>query len=417
MLRRTLLTFATRFGVALLNFVVVMLTAQYLGATGRGRISLLVTDVALILLFIGLLGGSSLIFLAPRRNVWRLLVPATAWAVIVCGIGATIAGIIRQDLTYALHVGGLSLVQACYAIVSSLLLGRRRETLYNILNVSQSVLLVGTLLVAFFGLNILRIEVFYYATYLSFGVVLLVAFGALLRLPDARPLTRRALRRITLELARHSRGAHISNILVFLNYRLGYYLLAAWAGPKAVGVLSVGVALAEALWLIGRSAAQSQYIELVNSADKPARLAPLLRAARLSGLMTIGGLGALLLLPASVLAKIFGPEFGAARPIIAWLAPGIAAMSMGMLVSTWFAGLGQYRLNNRATGFGLAVAAAASFLLIPKYGAVGAAIASSLSYITVAGVLFTYLTNTTGQSSINALLPRRQDIQLPRNKA
>jgi O-antigen/teichoic acid export membrane protein len=412
LLRRTLFTFATRFGVALLNFAVVVLTAQYLGAAGRGRISLLVTDIALLLLFIGLLGGSSLIFLAPRRNVWRLLVPAIGWAVLVCGGGAALVALIRQDPTYALHVGGLSLIQAFYAIISFLLLGRRRELLYNALNLSQSVALVVVLAVGFWGLKIHQVEVFYLATYDSFGVVLVIAIGAFLRLPDTRPLTRRMLRRTTLELARHSRGAHFSNILVFLNYRLGYYMLAAWAGAQSVGVLSVGVALAEAFWLIGRSAAQTQYVDLVNATDKATRLPLLLRAARLTWLLTAAGLIALLLLPAAVLAAIFGPEFGAARPIIAWLAPGVLAMSVGMQLSTWFAGLGQYGVNNRATGAGLAVATVASLLLIPKYGASGAAAASSLSYLTVVSMLFWHFWRTTGYGP-RALWPRLADVKLP----
>lgn len=410
MLTRTLLTFATRFSIALLNFGVVLLTARNLGAGGRGQVSLLVTDVSLLLLFIGLLGGSSLVYLAPRRNVWRLLVPAAAWAVVVCVTGAAVVALARPGTPpgYALHVGGIALLQALFSISTALLLGRRRESLFNVLNLTQATLLVVGLAVAFFGFDYQRIEAFYVATYAAYGVGLTVAAFALARQPDPRPLTHRALRRTTRELARHSRGAHLSNILVFLNYRLSYYLLAAWQGTAAVGVLSIGVALVEALWLLSRSAAQTQYVDLVNAPDKLARLPHLLRAARLTGLLTAAGLLAVLAVPASVLAAVFGAEFGAARPVLVWLAPGVLVMAPTMLLSTWFAGMGQYAPNNRATAVGLFVAAAAGALLIPRYGAPGAAAATSLAYLTVAAVLLSQFRRATGYG-LRALLPRLTD--------
>ena len=404
---RTLSTFASRFGIALLNFGVVLLTARGLGAAGRGQVSLLVTDVALLLLFIGLLGGSSLIYLAPRRNVWRLLVPAVAWAVVVCAGGAALVALLRPaaPARYAAHVGALALTQALFSIASSLLLGRRREPLFNALNLAQAALLVAALGWAFFAADFRRIEAFYFATYVSYGAVLVVAAVALARQPDPRPLTRRALRRVTRELARHSRGAHTASILGFLTYRLSYYLLAACAGPRAVGVLSVGVALAEALWILGRSAAQTQYVDLVNAPDKLARLPHLLRAARLTGLLTAAGLVVLLAVPAPVLAAVFGPEFAAARPVLAWLAPGVLAMGVGFLLSTWFAGVGHYAPNNRATAAGLTVAAGAGALLIPRFGVPGAAAASSLAYLTVAGALLWQFRRVTG-AGLRAFLPR-----------
>ncbi|MBC7447129.1 MAG: lipopolysaccharide biosynthesis protein [Hymenobacteraceae bacterium] len=410
MLRRTVLTFTTRFGTALLSFGVVLLTARGLGAAGRGRVSLMVTDVALLLLFIGLLGGSSLIYLAPRRNVWRLLVPAITWAVVVCALGAAVVAMLRpaSPYGYAWHVGGVALVQALFSISASLLLGRRREGLFNILNLMQAALLTASLAVAFFGFGFQQIEAFYLANYLASGTVLVVAASALARQPDPRLLTRRALRRVAYELARHSRGAHLSSILVFLTYRLSYYFLAAWTGPGAVGVLSVGVALTEAFWLLGRSAAQTQYLDLVNASDRTARLPYLLRAARLTGFLTGTGLAILLAVPASVLAFVFGADFGAARPVIVWLAPGVFAMSIGMLLSTWFAGIGQYAPNNRATAAGLLVAAVACILLIPRFGVQGAAAATSLAYLTVASVLLWQFRRATGYG-VRALLPRLTD--------
>jgi O-antigen/teichoic acid export membrane protein len=396
LIRRIFHTFATRLSSALLSFAVVWLTARYLGAAGRGSVSLFVTDCAALLLFIGLLGGSSLIFLAPRRNVWHLLVPAYGWAVVVCTAGTGLASVLRpESLSYLGHLWGLALLQAFLSINISLMLGRKQEAAYNALNIAQVLLLAGLLLLAFAGLGWRAVPAYYYAAYVAYALPLLASFGLLRRLPD-RWEGGRGLRETTQELSHHSRGAHLSNILAFANYRLSYYFVAHFADARAVGVLSVGVALAEAIWLIPRSAALIQYVDLVHADDKQAQLAPALRVARLAVLATAAAVVVLALLPSALLAGVFGPEFGAARPVIGWLVPGVVAVALNVACSSYFAGLGRYRVNNWATVVGLAVTVPACWLLIPRLGIAGAAMATSLSYVASTTYLLMQFRQATG---------------------
>ncbi|RAK68351.1 lipopolysaccharide biosynthesis protein [Hymenobacter edaphi] len=414
-LPRLLHTFVARLGVALLNFGVVWLTARYLGAAGRGQVSLFVTDMALSLLFIGLLGGSSLIYLAPRRSVWHLLLPALAWATVVCAAGSAGIWLWRgTGWAYAAHLFGVSWLQAGFSIVTLLLLGRRREQSFNYLNLAQAGLLTASLAAVFLGLQLRLVAVYWWASYLAYGLPLLAALLLLRRLPDRWQRQPGELRAVTRELAENSRGAHLANILSFLNYRLSYYFLAALAGAKAVGVLSVSVALAEAIWLIPRSAAQLQYVDVVHAADKQAQARALARTARLTLLATGAAVLGLALLPTALLVAVFGPEFGAARPLLALLAPGVLTFSLNMLLSSYFAGLAAYRTNNLATGAGLVMTLLASALLIPRFGAAGAALSASLSYVTSTAWLLLAFRRHTG-IGLGQLLPGRADVAgLPR---
>lgn len=410
MLRRIAHNFATRLGTALLSFGVVWLTARYLGAAGRGAVSLFVTDCAALLLFIGLLGGSSLIYLAPRRNLWHLLLPAYGWAVLVCGLGtAVVAGLRQPGTEYLEHLAGLSMLQAFFSINASLVLGRRRETTYNLLQLGQVALLAGSLLVAFqLGGPWLSVRTYYSVSYLAYGLPWLLSFGPLLGQPDRRRRLGRRLRATTRELARHSRGAHFSNILAFANYRLGYYFVAHYADVRAVGVLSVGVALVEAIWLIPRSAALVQYVDLVHSATAGPLPDAALRVARLTVLGTAAAVVALVALPVVLLTAIFGPEFGAARPVMVLLAPGTVLMAVQMLISSYFAGLARYRVNNLASIVGLVVTLLACALLIPRFGIRGAALAATLSYAASTAYLLLQFRRATG-ASLMAFLPRPTD--------
>ncbi|MCC2547237.1 lipopolysaccharide biosynthesis protein [Hymenobacter sp. BT175] len=413
MIKRILRNFATRLATALLSFAIVWLTARYLGAAGRGDVSLFVTDCAALLLFIGLLGGSSLIYLAPGRSIWHLLVPAYAWALVVCTGGTLLVGLLRDvSVSYAGHLWALALLQAFFSINTSLLLGRQREQAYNILTVLQVLLLAGLLLLAFAGLQWRQVPVYYYATYAAYGLPLLLSLAVLVRLPD-RWQGGAGLGATARELAQHSRGAHLSNILAFANYRLSYYFVAHYTDAHSLGVLSVGVALAEAIWIIPRSTALIQYVDLVHAADKHAQIGPTLRIARLTLVVTAGAVLVLCLLPAPVLAAVFGPEFGAARPIILRLAPGVVAIGVSVICSTYFAGLGHYRVNNLATTVGLLVTIPACWLLVPRFGIGGAAVATTLSYLASTGYLFYQFRRAAG-AGVRALLPGTADVRYVR---
>ncbi|GAB2858349.1 lipopolysaccharide biosynthesis protein [Hymenobacter ruber] len=386
MIKRIIQHFAARVLTAGLSFVVVWLTARYLGAAGRGQVSLFVTDVSGLALLAGLVGGSSLIYLVPRRNVWLLLLPAYGWGALVSLGGAAIVGLLRPvGVAYVLHLGAVALVQVLLSINVFLLLGRQRERTYNVLTTMQAGLLAVALAGAFGPLRWLSIEAYYYANYLAYGLPWLISTALLLRLPDAwgsRRIRRRAAAR---ELVRHSRGAHLSNLLAFANYRFSYYAVVYLADTRALGILSVGVALAEAIWLIPRSTALIQYVALVNAPDKREQTHAALRGSRLTLLATAMAVAVLAAVPAGWLAAIFGPEFGAAHGVILALAPGIFINGAGMQASTYFAGTGQYGINNRATLLGLAITVPACLLLVPQLGIVGAALSMSASY--AAGVL------------------------------
>ena len=413
MLLRLLHTFAARLGVALLNFGVVWLTARYLGSAGRGQVSLFVTDIALSLLFIGLLGGSSLIYLAPRRSVWHLLLPALAWATLVSAAGTLGIWLWRDTgWVYAAHLFAVSWLQAAFSITTLLLLARRRETTYNYLNLAQAGLLALVLAAAFWGLHLRQVPVYWWSCYPAYGLPLLASLLLLSRLPDTWRRAPGELRAVTRELAQHSRGAHFSNILSFLNYRLSYYFLAGLtgaAGTRAVGVLSVGVALAEAIWLIPRSAAQVQYVDLVHAPDKAAQAAAVARTARLTLLATAAALVVLLLLPAPLLTAIFGREFSAVRPLIMLLAPGVLAISLNMQLSSYFGGMATYRVSNMAAAAGLVTTLLACSQLIPRFGAAGAALSSTMSYLTSTVWLLVAFRRRTG-IGLGQLLPGPADI-------
>ncbi len=387
MFQKILHTLTSRVGIAGLNFLVVVLTAQNLGAAGRGEISLFVANIALVLLFTSILGGTGLAYLSPRTNLYQLILPAYVWAMAVSGLVTLAIFLLGQvPPEYSGHLFGLALLLAFFTINTTVLLGKEKVKTYNYLTFLQSLVTALVLVVGFLLLEVKTIAFYFTALYLAYGLTTLLSFLALLQLkekPDFSNFTNNLD-----QLFRLGATAQLSNIITFLNYRLGYYFLNTLSDSKAVGIFSVGVSLSEAIWMIGKSLATVQYAKIINT--ELAEDAQLLtgQLVRLSFMVTLLAVVVLAMLPAEVFQFIFGKEFGTTNHVIWSLGLGIIATGTGMIFSHYFGGRGQYHINNWAALGGLAVTVPACWLLIPRFGPVGAGVAATLSYLTAFGVLY-----------------------------
>jgi O-antigen/teichoic acid export membrane protein len=107
---------------------------------------------------------------------------------------------------------------------------------------------------------------------------------------------------------------------------------------------------------------------------------------------------------------VFGADFGAARPIVLLLAPGVLATAVSILLTSYVAGVGRYQINTAAGIMGLLVTVVACWLLIPRWGIMGAAVAASLSYI----ISMTYLLRAfrkEGAISLRDLVPGKTELR------
>ena len=114
------------------------------------------------------------------------------------------------------------------------------------------------------------------------------------------------------------------------------------------------------------------------------------RAGRgVSVLLPVGAvMAAVLALSAfPLLPLVYGHQFNGATWPAAWIALGLIAEPAAGLASAYLMGTGRPGTNSLILGVGLAVTVALDLLLIPTYGALGAAVASAVAYLTTDLVL------------------------------
>lgn len=192
------------------------------------------------------------------------------------------------------------------------------------------------------------------------------------------------------ELARRMYGfgvrGQVGNLLLLLNLRLDFAILGALAGAAPLGVYALASRFAELLRLLPVSVFWVLYPEYARTgqtiaASRARALIPRLGALTLAAAIPLG------LASGVVLPWLFGPAFQAAVLPSQILLVGLVAEGVGGVVTPYLYGEGRPGLNSLAMGAGVVVTVLLDVLLIPRFAALGAAVASSAAYATTTAVL------------------------------
>lgn len=402
-------TFTLKLAAAGINFFTVILISRYLGAAGKGETSLLIANITIILLYTGILGGTALIYLTPRHNIYQLLIPAYLAAVsFSAGIAALFYFWGAEPAGYCIHLGFLSLLHALFTINAMVMLGKEMVGHYNILAFLQPLLVFVALMVLFVLVPKQTINGFTYALYFSYGSICFASFYVIRQLPDQ--FNFRGSSGSFKNLVTYGTTAQLANIISFLNNRVSFYLLNYLVSVGAVGIYSVGVSISEGLWLVGRSIALVQYTRIANSHNVVRSQIETIQLARISLWLTVMALLVLICLPAGFYQFIFGEEFAAVRQVTLFLSPGIAAVSLGNIFIHYFSGTGKYQYNTWAAILGLIITIPAGYLLCSRYSFAGAALATSLGQLASTGFLAYYFKRQSGLP-YSDLLPHTKDLK------
>lgn len=182
----------------------------------------------------------------------------------------------------------------------------------------------------------------------------------------------------------------IALLVINLNYKIDIILLDNFSVPFEVGIYTKGSVLTEYLWQIpmllstiifARSAISS------NDISFSLKVAQLLRIS-----MIIIALGSLVLffLSEFIIIGMFGEEFRDSISVLNILLTGVLLLTIFKVMNMDLAGKGKPWVSLKAMIPALLINIILNLIWIPKYGADGAALASTVSYA-FAAILFLFL--------------------------
>lgn len=379
-------TFGANVTAAFLSLANVLVTARVLGPTGRGEFVFL-TTVAMLTSVLSSLGieeaTANLAGREPARrrslggNVVLLAVAfGTAAAFLVASLmslfpsvaadsdpvkrGIVLAAIPLLILQFYLQF----LVRADYGFVATnvaALLGPLLSLVVNCAFAVLGVLTVGTAIATWVAGQAIATALLVWYVHAR-----LAGFGT----PDLA-LARRSLN--------FGAKAHLGRVMKAGNYRLDQWLLGAIAGPRELGLYSVAVAWAEALYYLPEALGMVMRPDVVRASPREAgrRAGAVFRAAVV---LTAPAVLLLVVLAPFLCVTVFGSEFEGSIDDLRVLAPGAFGMVAMKLLANTLTAQGRPLFANAAIAVAFVATIALDLVLIPAYGGLGAALASTLAY-------------------------------------
>jgi O-antigen/teichoic acid export membrane protein len=405
--------------------VLSIVLARTIGPSGTGHFALLVTLAGLTAMIVSL-GLTAGITFEVSRGRWsvRAAFRTSYLASLVMGLTGFVGGLIVFLLLHDSVFQGISTDLAVVALASvppviayqfadAILLGRERYEGYATLELSHAgtLLALGAGLALAFGLSGATVG-------LPAAAVVGAVVGALLLLPEAkRDAVKDRAESLTraLRFGLQSWGA---NLLQQINYRFDVLILAAFAGAGDVGVYSVALTLTSVAWVLPQ-ALQTVVFPRVASLDEEAVAGEITSEESDFALAKAVRHGVLLTLPTALIISLllliavpllYGSKFYDTIWLGFILLPGTLMLGVAKITGSGVTGRGQPRYALYGSGLTAALALALYFGLIPPFGAWGAAVASSLTYVFGALVGFYFFWRVTHIRLREALVPRSDDV-------
>ena len=203
----------------------------------------------------------------------------------------------------------------------------------------------------------------------------------------------------------------VGGMITLLNLRLDFAVLGAMTGPAVLGSYAVASKYAELLRLPGTALTWVCYPMLAGMPEHEAsRFSRRVLPATLVG--NVVAAVPFVLIAGPVIDLLYGSRFHPAVGPAQLLVAGMLLAGAAGLASGHLYGRGRPGLNSWALGVGLVVTIVLDVLLIPRYGAMGAAFASATTYLLADGTLVLLLLRLTNRPAASGP-PVPDTVQVP----
>ena len=196
----------------------------------------------------------------------------------------------------------------------------------------------------------------------------------------------------------------------FLNLRVDVFVVSMMLHARSLGIYSLAVATGEMMWQLSRPLVWST-VGRIAKAERDSAIALTAKVTRNILVLEIAAGIVLFFIAPRVVTLVYGPAFRESGEIIRWLLPGVVIYAAhGML--GYFIMVKEGRpLTVFSIQVGSVIACAAiTYTTIGRYGLIGAALATSVTYIVAALLKAAFFLRLTQSSPASIMVLRREDI-------
>lgn len=397
-----------------------ILIARFLGPEGKGTLTIVLLVIGQTGMFFTLGVEIAIIYYAARspKEISTIANSSIGLGLLLGLVGMGVTGIIFAFISnevipvhlypfLILMASTIPMSQATLFLRSLIRVSGRivEEGMLGMISTFLNLSLIGMVLIAGYQLKGALIGLWLAAVILTFFIFIL---GVRWNLVTSWPIISISKWK---SLVRYGIKLHIGSMFQTLNYRIDMYLVAFFLGSGSVGLYSVGVAIGEWLWVIpgaiGVSLMQRVTTNPENIVNRMVGVINRLTA-------TILALGALFLsfLGYWLIQLLYGEAFSDSYIPLVLLLPGIWALGLWKNFINDLSVRGYPAIKSYTSGVAMLLTLALDILFIPRWGINGAAIASSIAYMTAAGIALKIYCRITGCHPRDLLVIRQEDIRL-----
>jgi O-antigen/teichoic acid export membrane protein len=190
-------------------------------------------------------------------------------------------------------------------------------------------------------------------------------------------------------VAAYGLRAQVGGVMSQLNLRLDFVILSILTGPAVLGVYAVASKFAELVKVLGLAITYVFYPRFARGGRLSA-VADVQRLIPRAGAITAVSVVVLWVSAGLVIPALYGSHFSSAVTPTRIILLGLPLEGVAGVIIAFLYGVGRPGLTSWAMGLGLIATVALDLILIPPFGATGAAIASAVSYLSTALALIAF---------------------------
>ena len=399
-------TFATRVLMLINSVVAGIIVARWLGAEGLGELAVINIAVATVVQF-GTLGlpSSNAYFVAQDPEQLRAATINSLLFVAVVGpllaLGLSLISSITPELfgfvaPEMIKIGAFSIpFQLITLIGLNILLAMGKVRQFNLLDLaSQSLVLINAIVV----LIVLQGYLLHLVIWNTLGSILTGLAVAVLLAISAKKLTTskwRADMALLGRMIQYGIKFHVSILVGIIIIRADLLVVNHYRGAAEAGVYSVASQFGLMLMLLPGVIATLLFPRA--TAEKDARGETTCQVTRYTTFIMF--LCCVAAVPLSLLLPlVYGAAFSEATGLLLILLPGVYLLGLESVLVQHFNALGIPRAIPIYWVITLVLNLILVFILVPRYGAVGAALASTVCYAVIFALVAIHFQTSTGRS-------------------
>ena len=390
MFKKILGTGMTRVMNLIIGFVTMLMGTRVLGPAEWGIGFTVLTDLTFLLIGVEFIAGNGLVYFTPRKKLSTLMAVSYSWIIMVMAFYVLLFWVLSHYPTtfdrlvphgYEELTLLLTLIYSLHGFNLNVFLGKEKVGTYNWVFLLQILVQVSTMALFIFVLGMHDAHAFVYSLLCGYGTAFVVGFILMIRMLNKDGND--PFFQTTKEMLKYGYVIQLSTLVSTLNRRMSIFLIRRHCTEDAVGVFGAGNQVGEGVKVFGWSVSMVQFSRLSNLTDKDQIIQLTIKFLKITLILTLSALLVLACLPTSFFEWLFTENFGQVKDVILLLSPGLLFLSAHLVFTYYYSGTGVPKYNLYASLVGLAVTVPSTFLLIPSFGILGAAISFSCTYTAI----------------------------------